>query len=334
MSNNWMDLKSIVDLQKKLLVNIRDIPSDGNLGSSGDAIAVANINKSLGTLSNNLDNATSAIGPTLTYQQEVRRILNRENARLVNKKRAVDSAYDGQKRMISLTNSTTAKNKAYNYILFIMVLILFLFVVIKHLYNIEGISHALLDISNVVVISLGLVYCLYLYSDIRRRYNMDFNQITLEEPIRKTPEQIQKDIDDNRKSGNLYALAKGSNSASGCQGSACCPNGSTFNEKYNICVPDMVPADKNGVTSANAQNWKYFATKNADGVITYEWRDVRSDAPVGCNTLGLNGNDGFSKYDASALSCKTTTSAFTTLSGNSGQAKPFSADEFVEYGRV
>lgn len=339
MSNNWMDLKSVVDLQKQLLTAIRDTTSSSNAGSNGDAIAVANINTSLGTLSTNLDNATSAIGPTLTYQKEVNTILNRENSRLNTKKIAVDSAYDGQKRMVALTDSITAKNKAYNYMLFIFVIILFIFVLIKHLYAIEGIPHILLDILNVVIISLGLIYCIYLYMDIKRRYNMDFNQITLEEPVKKTPEQIQKDINKQIKSGNLYGLAKDSNAASGCQGSACCPTGTTFNEKYNVCVPDMVPIDvAPELTSRNKGNWKYFATAGANGVVTYNWRDATlatTATPAGCDTrtagqvqTGVAPN-GLSNYDATILACKVT-SGFATMS----QAKPFSADEFSDYGRV
>lgn len=342
MSNNWMDLKSAVDLQRQLLTAIRNNPSSSDAAISGDTVAVANINTSLGTLSTNLDNANSAIGPTLTYQKEVKQILDRENSRLISKKSAVDSAYDGQKRMIALTDGITAKNKAYNYMLFVFVLILLIFVIIKHLYAIEGIPHFILDILNVVIISLGLMYCIYLYMDIQRRYNMDFNQITLEEPVKKTPEQIQRDTDANIKSGNLYGLAKSSNTASGCKGSACCPTGTTFNEKYNVCVPNVVPIDEAPtLTSGNKGNWKYFATTDsATGVVSYAWRDATLSTTAtpnpGCDTrtagqvqTGVAAN-GLSNYDSSILACKVT-SGFTTLSG---QAKPFSADEFAEYGRV
>jgi hypothetical protein len=163
---------------------------------------------------------------------------------------------------------------------------------------------------------------------------MDFNQITLEEPVKKTPEQIQRDTDANVKSGNLYGLAKGSNTASGCKGSACCPTGTTFNEKYNVCVPNMVPIDEAPtLTSGNKGNWKYFATTDsATGVVTYRWRDATLSTtanPAGCDTrtagqvqTGVAPN-GLSNYDSSILACKVT-SGFTTLSG---QAKPFSADE-------
>ena len=314
---NWNDLKNVVDLQKGLLTSI------GTSANADDSNAVANINVSLSNLSGNLSAANSAIGPTLTYQQEVKAILDRENNRLATRKVAIDSAYDGQKRMVNLTDSITAKSKAYNYILFILVLTLVLFVLIKMLYSIEGIPQTLLDILSVVVISLGLVYCVYLYIDIKRRYNMDFNQITLAEPVKKTPAEIQKDQEKNAKAGDLYKLAKSANAASGCQGSACCPAGTTFNEINNICVADFVPAN---VATTNITNWKYFIKDNA-------WHDVTGNVGLlGCanNIVGAT-NNGLANYDSVKLACKVIVSPFTTISGNFDLAKPFSATEFTGY---
>ena len=344
----WNDLNGVIGLQQRLL-NV--IQTDA---APDDAAVVSDINTKLAEIATSLQTANSAIGPTLTYQQEVNDILQRENTRLSVRKDAIDKAYEGQKRMVSLTDSITAKNQAYNYMLFVLVLTLFLFVGIKFLYSFEQIPSALLDILSIVIISLGLIYCIYLYMDIQRRYNMNFNQITLAEPVKKTPDEIQKDMENNIKSGNLYGLAKNTNTASGCRGSACCPTGTTFNEKYNVCVPNVVPADK---ATINIGNWRYFATTGANGDVTYEWRDatLRTTAtPAGCDTRTSNSAsaNGLSNYDATILGCKPVTSGFTTmvgssnvhgssnvakqqtLHGSSADAKPFSADEFADYGRV
>jgi hypothetical protein len=318
----WIDLSGVINLQKNLLTHIGSTVSDGT--ANLDATMVANINQSLSGLASNLDTASSAIGPTLTYQKEVKTILDRENDRLATRKTAIEGAYAGQKRMVALTNSVTAKNKAYNYMLFIVVLILIVFVGIKFLYTVEGVPHALLDITNIILISLGLIYCVYLYIDIRRRYNMDFNQVSLVEPSKKTPAELARDQEKNVNSGNLYALLKSSNAASGCQGSACCPDGTTFNEKYNVCVPNMVPFDTAGVTTANKDNWKYFATAGSGGVTTYSWRDITSATPAGCGSAA--------NYDSALLACKPVTSGFTNMS--SATAEPFSATEYSEYARV
>lgn len=321
MSGYWIDLSGIIGLQKTLLTDISRDPA------TGDDVAVSDVNAALGGIAGNLRAADSAIGPTLTYQQEVNDILQRENRRLTTRKDAIDKAYEGQKRMVSLTDSITAKNQAYNYILFILVLVLLAFVGIKFLYSFEVIPSTLLDILNIAVLSIGFIYCIYLYIDIQRRYNMDFNQITLAEPTKKTPEQIQKDMENNIKSGNLLGLAKNTNTASGCTGSACCPTGTTFNEKYNVCVPNVVPFGTSGVTDNNKNDWKYFATKDATtGDVTYTWKDAA--AASGCGSVA--------NYDATILGCKptTTTSGFTTLSISSADAKPFSATEFTDYSKV
>lgn len=304
----WIDLSGIIGLQKGL---ITDLSSNGLIKQNSKAYStITNINTSLSGLSTNLNNANSAIGPTLTYQNEVKTILDRENARLTNRKIAIDSAYDGQKRMITLTNSITAKNQAYNYLLFIVVLTLFGFMLIKMLYSVEAIPSIILDISSVAVISIGIIYCFYLFIDIKRRSNMDFNQVSLAEPEKKTPDQITKEQQANVKSGNLLKI----NDVENCQGSKCCPSDSTFNDKYKICVANGVPATTVS-TGGIAANYKYFV--NADK--TYAWRD----ASVECT-------GGVAEYDPTILACKPVVSKFTTLSN---VAEPFSATEFSEYSK-
>jgi hypothetical protein len=301
----WTDLSGIIGLQKGL---ITDLSSNGLIAEGSPAVqTITDINTSLSGLSKNLKDANSSIRPTLTYQREVKTILDRENARLTNRKMAIDAAYDGQKRMINLTNSITAKNQAYNYMLFIVVLTLFGFLLIKMLYSVEVIPSLLLDILSVAVISIGVIYCFYLFIDIKRRSNMDFNQVSLAEPTNKTPDQIAKDQQSNVKSGNLLKI----NNVDNCQGSTCCPSDSTFNIKYNICVANGVPAT---VTTTNIGNFKYFA--NADK--TYEWRDANATCK------------GITNYDSTILACKPVVSAFTTLSN---VAEPFSATEFAEYSK-
>ena len=317
----WIDLNGVIGLQQKLL-NV--INTDA---APGDAAVVGEINQTLAGVANSLQTANSSINPTLTYQQEVNDILQRENRRLTTRKNAIDVAYEGQKRMVSLTDSITAKNQAYNYMLFVLVLTLLAFVGIKFLHSFEQIPPTLLDILSIVIVSLGLIYCIYLYIDIQRRYNMNFNQITLAEPVKKTPDEIQKEMEKNIKAGNLYGLAKDTNTASGCQGSKCCPTDTTFNEKYSVCVPDKVPFDIPGLTVGTKDNYKYFAAVGANGDVTYEWRNALQSKPVGCDTRTssqIAGNvpaNGVANYDSIILGCKPVTSGFTTISGSSNVAK-------------
>ncbi len=314
--NNWIDFNSQITMQRDLVAAM------GNSPSASEAPDIARINSNLAAIAGNLDAAKSSVESTLTFQKEVNDILVRENNRLVDRKNAIDKAYDGQKRMVALTDSTTAKNKAYNQILFILVVVLVVVVVIKFLYSFEMIPAILLDIINIVVISVGVIYCVYLYIDIKRRSNMDFNQITLAEPKKKSAEDMQKDAEKNAKSGNLLGAALNTNMASGCKGSACCPTGSTFNEKYNVCAPNVVPYGTTGLTSSNSGDFRFFAN-TAASPITFEW----GNANARCT--------GLANYDATILGCKPTTSGFTTMTQkNSAHAEPFSATEYTKYSRV
>lgn len=325
MSNQqyWIDLSGVINLQKSLLTQIQ------GSAANGDAAVVGDINTALSGIASNLSASDSAIGPTLTYQQEVKDILDRENARLTNRKNAIDKAYDGQKRMVALTDSVTAKNRAYNMILLVLVVVLLFVFLIKLVHSFELIPSILVDILIIIVVAIGLIICVYFYIDIKRRSNMDFNQITLAEPAKKTPDQIQKEAEQNAKSGNLGALVQNSNAASGCKGSACCPTGTTFNEKYNVCVPDMVPFGTAGVDNTNKGNYKFFAS-GPSGSVTYTWKDATAATPTGCGSVN--------NYDPTILACKPTTSGFTTILGAAEErdlgAKPFSATEYTEYSKV
>ena len=86
----------------------------------------------------------------------------------------------------------------------------------------------ILDIILIAVLAAGIIYCFYLYVDIRRRSNMDFNQITLAKPVEKSVDEINKDKKDAIKAGDLMKLSSGSS----------CPWGTTYNEKYKVCIPD------------------------------------------------------------------------------------------------
>ena len=189
-NNYWVDISGILGIQRAML-------------NAGSTINDANFNN----LDTAVDRANNSILPTLTYQKEVLDIVEREKLRLAARKGAIDNAYNGQARMVSLTDNITAKNQAYNYMLFVIVLIILAYLGINMLGRYEIVPKTVLDILSIIIISVGLIYCIYLYIDIKRRYNMDFNQVVLREPAAKSQDQINKDMDANVKSGNLLGVA-------------------------------------------------------------------------------------------------------------------------------
>lgn len=300
----YIDLKNLVDLQRTF-VNTAGAPT----ATLAQIAATNALDTKLQTLSTDLNAATSSIGPTLTYQTEVQTILDREKNRLDAKKSTIDAAYMGQQRMVDLTNSQTKKNKAYNLILIVAVITFLVVLGIKQVYDNGIIPNTVLDIMNIVILSVGMIYCVVLYMDIYNRSNMDFDQITLDQPYRKSQAEIDADRAKQLASGQLSDATAGANA--GCAGAQCCPVGSTFNEFNKICVPDKAPA---GTTGYIDGTWKPFI----EGDKTIVWRNPAT----GCVTAD--------KYDPLTLACKTTAQGFETMNTSAG-AQPYTPCEFSQY---
>lgn len=300
----WVDISGILGIQRAML-NAGSSVNDGNFLA----------------LDNAVDRANNSILPTLTYQKEVLDIVNREKVRLEARKGAIDNAYNGQARMVSLTDNITAKNQAYNYMLFVIVLIILAYLGINMLGRYEIVPKTVLDILSIIIISVGLIYCIYLYIDIKRRYNMDFNQVVLREPAAKSQDQINKDMDANVKSGDLLSVA----------GNKGCQPDHSYNKKYDICVPNKPPATADSMASGYSINYKYFA--KTDG--TFEWKNAASPTPDPNTAPGAaNGCGDVANYDFELLACKVP-EPFNNmnLANSSANAEAFTASEFDNYGK-
>ena len=186
-------------------------------------------------------------------------ILNVEVDRLNNRKIAIDNAEEERKRIVRFNKSGTERKQAYNNLYLVIVIILFILVCIKLLYQFDFIPDTLLDILMVAVISVGLIYCMLMYADILNRSNMDFSQIEFDKVAPKTQDQKDKEELDRIKSGDLTAIGAASN-AGKCVGQACCPSDSTYNPTFNICVPNVVP---HGVVPSTVSNTELQYGTNA-----------------------------------------------------------------------
>jgi hypothetical protein len=309
--SNYVDLKNIVDLHRSFI---------NNTGASSTELNTLDTN--LQALSTKLSDNTNSVLPTLTYQSEVKTILENEQARLDARKGNIDAAYAGQKRMVDLTNSATKRGKAYNMILIIFVVSLLIVLGIKQLYDNGIIPNAVLDIFNIIVLSGGVIYCVILYVDISKRSNMDFDRIDLGDPTQKTQAELEADRLNKLSAGSLSDATAIANA--GCIGAQCCPVGSTFNEYNHICVPDLPPLGSAVGSSPFIQPDKSLLWKNAV--------NKRAVGSVPANTSGC---DATLPYDPLTLACKVAAAqGFTTLSAEpstSSGAKPYTPCEFNNY---
>lgn len=163
-------------------------------------------------------------------------LLDSEVDRLNDRKTAIDNAEEERKRVINLTTSAVERQKAYNNLYIVLVIMLVVVVIIKQLYQFELVPNTLLDVIITFVIAGGLIYSIMLYDDIERRSKFDFSQINLGKIPVKSQDQIDKDF----KSGNLGAIAS-NNQQGKCNGAGCCTTDQTYNEKYSVCVPNVIP---------------------------------------------------------------------------------------------
>ena len=121
------DIPRIVDLKPYLDIN-----------GEADINEVNQLNRNLLDLQNKVSGSTASILPSLTYQQDVKVILDREQARLNDRKSAIDAADKGQKRMVDLTKNATQRNRAMNkmYITVVVALIIYL-AIHSHIHPVE-----------------------------------------------------------------------------------------------------------------------------------------------------------------------------------------------------
>lgn len=280
----WFNINKIAELQKGL---INDLSGNNQAEATR---TVNNIASNLAALDTTVSG--SSVLPTLTYQNDVNRILDREKNRLDEKKKIVDNAEMSQKRLIDLTTNSTLRNKAINKIYVVITIALFIYLGIRLLSNF--IPEFISDILVILVVSVTIITVIKMYSDYSSRNNMDYNIIDLGEPGQKTDA-----------SSAAAAAAASANLLesrfNGCVKEACCPKGTTFNEKYSICVPDFPPND--GKTTIT---YKYFISSKS-------WEEPAANC----------------EYSFTELACKK--DAFTTIGITSDKAKPNSPDEFVNY---
>ena len=294
------DLPNIVEIQTKLI----------GLGTLGDP-AINALAQEVTQANTAIADGTSKILPTLTKQNDVNAVLDREKTRLLERKQAIDSAGVGQQRLIDLTRNATQRSRAINNIYIVGVVGLLLYLAVRFLSGF--LPEMIVDVLMILIVSVTILMMLKMYADLQRRNNMDFDSISLGEPskmVGKTTPASSSDSDGSSAGAGLIDSRIGG----GCAKEACCPEGTTYNEKYAICVANEVPfsqkIDASPSTSV-ASDWGYFIKYKA-------WKKKSAEC-----------NPGTEDYSFAELGCKAKES-FTAVR-TSDMAKPNEPFEFADY---
>ena len=278
------------------------------MGNEGITI-INELETPLKNLTTSLSTQGSVLDTTLTKQSKVLEILDREQARLNDRKVAIDAANVGQKRMIDLTKNATQRNRAINNMFITVVVALLLYLGIQ--FSAEMLPEMVVDIMMVLLVSIAVLRLIMLYNDYIRRDNMDYDTINLGEPA----QMIGKTSTLNN--GESGAGLIGSRIGGGCIEDACCPAGSKYNKKFSICIP--VNAPYNAVLAGeDGSKFKYFINDKS-------WKNELTTCP----------KTGYSALDLSCNAPAPAKQPFTTISGSqstsSDKAKPNDPFEFSDY---
>ena len=282
------DLPNIIGLQQQLIQDL-----------SGDDLLMNTLAGKVGELNDLASLQNKSIIPTLTKQEDVDKVLEREEERLRDRQQAIDSAGDEQKRLVDLTKNATQRTRSINnmYIVAIVGLVIYLGIRLVSGFLPEMVS----DIMTVLVISITILTIIKMYADYTRRNNMDYDMINLGEPSQMVGKA-------SGSSGSAGAGLIESRIGGGCVKDACCPEGTKYNEKYAICVPNEAPysAVKIGVSG----DWKFFMPNK-------EWKLKSS-----CTASKI--------YSIDELGCIEPPEPFTTMK-TSDMAKANEPFEFADY---
>jgi hypothetical protein len=231
------------------------------------------------TLTNNAGNLSSALSALttneyniLTQQQNTDRILNRELARLKDKKSSIDTIIQGQNRMTLLNESYNARSRAY---IGVITTILFIFVGMLAIFQLKRsttyIADEVASLFYIVWISAGAIYLSYQLWDIYRRDNINFNKLS--QSMMKTPKDLSGNeaVDENGRpliKGQVNLLdAVGSL----CVGSSCCSTGMHYDVVNGKCIDncptgtDWNEEQSTCVSSTSGSTTAAFVTMASDG---------------------------------------------------------------------
>ena len=129
MSNTYLDLSGIFYAQKDYLKDLQNWPvTDTN---TDVATKITQLQSNLDTNYNNLKSASGSSSSVLDHQTQMNNIVTTEKNRLLKKKQLVDSALEGQKRMVLLNDSYRQKYSYYTKIILVIVFFLVIFIILN-----------------------------------------------------------------------------------------------------------------------------------------------------------------------------------------------------------
>ena len=223
------DLTGLFNIQKDYLAGIAQNSSDVDLNAK-----VSSLQSNLDTLYKDFDKSNKSSSAVLARQQEVSSIIDEEKSRLEQKKQSIDNALVGKKRAIELNETYRMRQSQYLKIKVVFVVVLAICIMTTLLSRRFPIVPSIfVTLINMIVILMGGIYCLFIYSSISSRSPMNYNELDLAGPVVPTDSEVAASQTAAGKAGNLL----GTINLLGCVGSVCCSTGTKWDGEKSKCVP-------------------------------------------------------------------------------------------------
>jgi hypothetical protein len=225
------DLTGLFTVQKNYLSGI----DSSNNDFSGNIVPLQN---NLDKLYTSFQTANVSSSDVLAKQQEVAEMLNNEQDRLLQKQQNIDNALIGKHRAIALNDAYRLRQEQYTRIKIVIVIVLAICIFISLLARrFQIIPSMVVILLNIIIVLVGGIYCLFIYSSMTSRSKMNFNELDITGPPVLTTADIKANQAAAAKTGDLL----GSINISGCIGSDCCSDKTKWDASIFKCVP--IPAE-------------------------------------------------------------------------------------------
>lgn len=198
------------------------------------------LNGNVQVMQNTLDNlyqqgnvANASNAQILSHQIDMNEIVQTESQRLNDKKTSIDEARESQKRLVNFNNSYNQRYMFWTKIITVVVVTLVVYMIFSTIETyFPFIPGFVFDILNIFTFCIGGFICYFIYLDIYRRSNMDFNQLELDPPKKASPQEIQAAKSAAANSGDLLGTLDITN----CVGPQCCGSNTIWDVSSASCI--------------------------------------------------------------------------------------------------
>jgi len=161
-------------------------------------------------------------------------IISSEMARIQSQQSILDNAQKGQQRILNLNDSYRKRYTQYLKMIIAVAIILVIVWVLQVLdTRFAGlIPSYLFDLLTVIIVSIGVIYCYLVYSDIGRHNPLNYDELNIATPENAAPPQTAgaaaPNSNESTNGGDLTA-------SGACSGQSCCGTGTIWDPITKTC---------------------------------------------------------------------------------------------------